>query len=251
MDAPPFGRGYLLREICLTRRSCRDYPWACLVPGFGDKRLADSPTGICRRLMRVTYKLGPCISRQPKAQSMKDLLEKLIGLIPAYFDDLLPLVSGPKRFIAKRLSSDELAMQKALIFLAVSFLIGWVLKIPLLRGDPFLELGTDSAFVLIQVMAYGGALYLAWRIAGGSAAMQKFLTIHFYYSGILKLIETSLHLGIMGTIRAADPLYLRSSMMLRIVGTWPRSLLKTASDCLQIQATDFRFGYSSWDTAPC
>ncbi len=155
--------------------------------------------------MRVTYKLGPCISRQPKAQSMKDLLEKLIGLIPAYFDDLLPLVSGPKRFIAKRLSSDELAMQKALIFLAVSFLIGWVLKIPLLRGDPFLELGTDSAFVLIQVMAYGGALYLAWRIAGGSAAMQKFLTIHFYYSGILKLIETSLHLGIMGTIRAADP----------------------------------------------
>ena len=136
---------------------------------------------------------------------MKDLLEKLIGLIPAYFDDLLPLVSGPKRFIAKRLSSDEPAMQKALIFLAVSFLIGWVLKTPFVRGDPFLELGTDGAFVLIYVMTYGGALYLAWRIAGGRAEIQKFLTIHFYYAGVLKLIETSLYLGIMGTIRAADP----------------------------------------------
>jgi hypothetical protein len=136
---------------------------------------------------------------------MKELLEKLIGLIPAYFGDLLPLISGPKSFIAKRISGDEPAMQKALIFLAVSFLIGWALKTPWLRGDPFLELATDGAFVLIYVLAYGGALYLAWRIAGGRAEIQKFLTIHFYYSGILGFIQTILALGMMGTIRAADP----------------------------------------------
>jgi hypothetical protein len=136
---------------------------------------------------------------------MKELLEKLIGLIPAYFDALFPLVTGPKHFIAERLSSDESAMQKALIFLAVSFLIGWLLKIPLSRGDPLLELGSDGVFVLICVLTYGGALYLAWRIAGGRAEIQKFLTIHFYYSGVLKLLETSTYVGAMGTIRAADP----------------------------------------------
>jgi hypothetical protein len=136
---------------------------------------------------------------------MKDLLEKLLGLIPAYFDDLLPLISGPKRFIAGRLSSDQPAMQKALIFLAVSFLISWVLKIPLSRGDPLLELGAGGAFVLIYVLAYGCALYLAWRTAGGRAEIQKFLPIYFYYAGVLKLLMTITYLGTMGTMRAADP----------------------------------------------
>jgi hypothetical protein len=136
---------------------------------------------------------------------MKDLLEKLIGLIPAYFDDLLPLVTGPKHFIAGRLSSDESPMHKALVFLAVSFLISGVLTIPLSRGDPLLELGVDGVFVLICVMSYGGILYLAWRIAGGRAEIQIFLTIHFYYAGILKLLEASLYLCTMGTIRATDP----------------------------------------------
>jgi hypothetical protein len=137
---------------------------------------------------------------------MKDLFEKLIGLVPAYFDALLPLVTGPKHFIAKRLSRDKSAMQKALVFLAVSFLIGWILKIPLSRKDnPLLELGPDGVFVLIYIMTYGAALCLAWRIAGGRAEIQKFLIIHFYYSGVLTLLVTSLYLGVMGTIRAADP----------------------------------------------
>src|SRR5438034_1682242 len=136
---------------------------------------------------------------------MKELLEKLIGLIPAYFDALLPLLTGPKHFIAERLSSNESAMQKALIFLAVSFLIGWLLKIPLSHGDPLLELGPDGVFVLICVMMYGGVLYLAWRIAGGRVEIQKFLAIHFYYSGVLKLLETGTYVGTMGTIRLVDP----------------------------------------------
>src|SRR4030095_6762655 len=122
---------------------------------------------------------------------MKDLFEKLIGLVPAYFDALLPLVTGPKHFIAKRVSRDKSAMQKALVFLAVSFLIGWILKIPLSRKDnPLLELGPDGVFVLIYIMTYGAALCLAWRIAGGRAEIQRFLIIHFYYSGVLTLLVT-------------------------------------------------------------
>jgi hypothetical protein len=132
-------------------------------------------------------------------------LEKHLGFIPAYFDDLLSLVSGPKRFIAERLSRDEPAIQKALIFLVVSIFISWGLQTPWIQSNPLLELITDIVFVLIYVMAYGGALYLAWYIAGGRSERQKFLTIHFYYSGVLKLMMTSVYLGTMGTLRAADP----------------------------------------------
>jgi hypothetical protein len=135
---------------------------------------------------------------------MKDLLEKLIGLIPAYFDDLLALVSGPKRFFAERLLGQP-AMEKALLFLAVSFSITWLLTAPFNRGDPFLELGTDAAFALAYIVAYGVALYLAWWLAGGRAEIRKFLPIHFYYAGVLKLIFALVFLGTMGALRAADP----------------------------------------------
>ncbi|MCH9639899.1 MAG: hypothetical protein K0U40_10450 [Betaproteobacteria bacterium] len=133
------------------------------------------------------------------------LIEKFIRLIPAYFNTLLPLLTGPKHYIFKHLSNNETEIHKAQAFLAISFLISWTLKIPLARGDPFHELGSDAIFVLIFVMAYGSALYLAWSIVGGRAEIKKFWTIHFYYSGVLKLLMTCTYLATMGTIRAADP----------------------------------------------
>lgn len=136
---------------------------------------------------------------------MKEIFEKLVGLVPAYFEALFPLLTGPKRFIAERLAEGESTMQKSLVFLAISFSIGWILKIPLSRGDPLLELGADSVFALMNVLAYGTALYLAWRIVGGAPGLQKFLTVHFYYAGILLLLATGLYLGFTGTIRAIDP----------------------------------------------
>jgi hypothetical protein len=136
---------------------------------------------------------------------MPDLLEKLIGLFPAYFNDLLALVSGPKRFFARRLSTES-DMKDALLFLAISFLISWILIAPFNRGGSFLvELGTDAAFVLSYIVAYGGALCLAWRIAGARTEIQKFLPIHFYYSGVLKLILSIAFLGAMGALRATEP----------------------------------------------
>lgn len=135
---------------------------------------------------------------------MKEILEKLIGLVPAYFETLFSLLTGPKRFIAERLTQDESAMKEALVFLAVSFALGWILKLPMVRGDPLLQLGAEGAFVLSYVLAYGLALHLAWRIAGGRSSLQKVLTIHFYFAGVFLLLMTLLFLGMMGTIRAID-----------------------------------------------
>lgn len=136
---------------------------------------------------------------------MNDLFEKVVGLIPTYLDDLFSLLSGPKRFIAKRISGSEPAMEKALAFLAVSFFIGWILKISLIRGDPFIELGADAIFTLVYVSAYGSALYAAWFIVGGRSEFKRFMTIHFYYAAIIKLLMSFIFLGMMGAIRMVDP----------------------------------------------
>jgi hypothetical protein len=51
--------------------------------------------------------------------SLEQLLEKLLGFFPTYFDDLLRLIAGPKRFIAERLSTNRLELRDALVFLGV------------------------------------------------------------------------------------------------------------------------------------
>ncbi len=138
---------------------------------------------------------------------MKELIVKLLKQIPAFFEDLFPLVRMPKRFVAKRLSKRKSdTLQKALMFLLVSFLIGWLIELPFTKGDIWQNLGSEGAFVLSYIVLYGGALYLAWRTVGGKGEMQKFFIIFFYYAGIIKLLMSLTFLGIMGTMRALDPI---------------------------------------------
>jgi len=136
---------------------------------------------------------------------MKDFLEKIIRLIPGYFSDLLGLVSGPKRFVADRLSRKDLTMEGPLRFVAVSFMISWIIKAPLNRLDPIIELGADGGFVLACVVLYGGAICLAWRIVGGRAGLKQFFATNFYYAGILMLLSALFYLASMGLLRALDP----------------------------------------------
>jgi hypothetical protein len=92
-----------------------------------------------------------------------------------------------------------------LVFLSVSFLVGWVLTASFIRKEPFLELASDAAFVFCYVMAYGAALYLAWRMVKGRAAASRFFAINFYYAGVLKLIESGWFMAMVGVLRALDP----------------------------------------------
>ena len=137
---------------------------------------------------------------------MKDLLLKFLKLIPAFFEDFFPLVTGPKRFVAKRLSKrNSDALQRALTFLLVSFLISWLIEFPFNEGDIWQNIGPEGAFVLSYIVLYGGALYLAWRTVGGKGKMRNFFIIFFYYAGIIKLLMSLTFLGIMGSMRAFDP----------------------------------------------
>jgi hypothetical protein len=136
---------------------------------------------------------------------MKDVLEKAVALIPAYIADLLQLIQGPKRFAGERVSGEAASIRNALVFLGISFLLSWVIKTSFLRADPLIELATDAAFVLFQVLAFGIVLCLAWRIAAGPVEIPKMFVIHFYFSGVFLIIVAVLFMAMMGTVRAVDP----------------------------------------------
>jgi hypothetical protein len=135
---------------------------------------------------------------------MKDALERIVRFIPAYVGDLLRLLQAPKTFIAGRLARDGSRLQNGLVFLGVSFLVGWVLKASFIRQEPFIELASDAAFVFCRVLGYGAALCVAWRIVQGRAPLSKFFAIHFYYSGVLGLIETGWFMAMVGVLRVRD-----------------------------------------------
>ena len=132
-------------------------------------------------------------------------LEKAFWLIPTYLSNLLRLISGPKRFIAERLSGDQSPVENAWVFLALSVLMGWLLELPFAKFGLFWELARDGGFSVIFAIVFGGALYLAWHWVGGRAELRKFLTISFYYGGALKLMMTMLFLAIIGTMETVSP----------------------------------------------
>ncbi len=99
-----------------------------------------------------------------------------------------------------------------MLFLAVSFAITWVLKVPLLRGDLWLELGTDTVSALVIWVAVGVVTWLGWRCVGGRGSLQGTLLISFYYAGVLQFIQTFSYLGFLGMLRATDPAILAELM---------------------------------------
>lgn len=143
--------------------------------------------------------------------AVKELLERVVGVFPVYFDGLLSLLSGPKTYVAERLKVDgPSALKNALLFLGITHLLQWTLKIPLERGDPLLGLSSDTVFVLILILSYGAALLMAWRLVGARIELRTFFTVHFYFSAIFLVLMAILFLCMTGVLRMLDPaLYAR------------------------------------------
>ena len=132
---------------------------------------------------------------------VKELLERLVTVLPAYFADLIQFTAAPKRFLATRTAT----WTQGLTFLAVSFLLTFIIQLPLTRTDPLLEAATDAAFVFTYVVLFGYAVILAWRAAGGRAPIEGFFAIHFYVAGVIKLLMSATFIIVIGVLRMADP----------------------------------------------
>jgi hypothetical protein len=135
---------------------------------------------------------------------MKDLLDRIIVLIPQYIADLTDLISGPKRFLLQRTESGASHLVDSLLFLALSYVIGSFLDIPFLERDPFIPLAEDASFFAFEVMAFGAALCLAWRLVKGRAEIRILFVIHFYYAGVLWLMIALSLTAEIGVLRATD-----------------------------------------------
>jgi hypothetical protein len=141
-----------------------------------------------------------------------NLLEKVVAIGPGYLSDLLSLIQQPKRFVASRVSKDPVLIRDALAFLTISFALGWIVKMSFLRSAPWLEVLPDAAFVLMEVLAYGAAVCLAWRVVQGRAELQKIFVIHFYYSGVFLLLMAVWFMLLTGIMRSADPVFYAAYM---------------------------------------
>jgi hypothetical protein len=142
-----------------------------------------------------------------RAGRMTGSIDGITAVMRRYFADLTGLMSGPKRFLAAHQANRGTALEDGVRFLAISCLLTFVLELPLGRGNPLLGILTDASAVTTVVLLFGCAVYAAWRLAGAAAAMHQFLTIHFYLSGVLKLIQTGSYVMAYGVLKADPALY--------------------------------------------
>jgi hypothetical protein len=140
---------------------------------------------------------------------MNEFVEKGLRLFPQYFRELIGLLTGPKRFVAARLQEPGL-FEGSLLFLAFSYMSGFILKVPTYTGDLLTELGAGAAFTLLQAVGFGIAIWIAWRAVGGRGALGENLVISLYYAGVIELLMTFMYITFIGTLRTGDPaLYTR------------------------------------------
>jgi hypothetical protein len=164
------------------------------------------------------------------------LLDKAVAIGPGYLTDLLSLIQQPKRFVASRVSRDPVPIRDALAFLAISFALSWVVKMSFLRSAPWLEVLPDAAFVLMEVLTYGAAICLAWRVVRGRAELQKIFVIHFYYSGVFLLLMVVWFMLLMGVIKSFDPVFYKAMLEALYGGTFPSFLQERTVQATQSPA---------------
>ena len=135
---------------------------------------------------------------------MNELVDRAAQLFPAYFRDLLALLTGPKRFVAKRLIG-KAGLEKALLFLAISVAINFLLKLPLSHENLLSELAQTAVFSLVLWTSAGIVTWLAFRAAGGTGTLDRSLAVSFYSFGVLEYLMSLTALSHMGALRAIDP----------------------------------------------
>ena len=101
---------------------------------------------------------------------IEDLLQKAAALFPAYLRDLLAVLTGPKRFVARR-QSERSSLEHATVFLAISVAINFVLKIPLTQENPAWEILRTAAFSFVLWLSAGVVIWIACRVVGGTGAL--------------------------------------------------------------------------------
>jgi hypothetical protein len=139
---------------------------------------------------------------------MKDLFEQILKYLPHYLTEFGAAFSGPKSFIATKLSTDAGdAFGEALLFLGIS------LTLVLLMYTPLLPAGKDFwSFAIPYYVSYIieiplGAMVIrtAWWIVGGRAPARSFFIAYAYYVGVASVLIGAIDLVASGSFKTLDP----------------------------------------------
>jgi len=148
------------------------------------------------------------MARTRYARTVTGTIDRGIAFTRSYFADLFDLLSGPKRFLADRRATHGTSLDAGAVrFLAISFLLTVLVELPLARGNLLFELVADAAFVTVLALLFGWVVYIAWRLVRTAAPMHQVFAIHFYLSGVLKLLATAWYLAVRGLLRSDPALY--------------------------------------------
>jgi hypothetical protein len=138
---------------------------------------------------------------------MNDLFGKALTALPVYIGQVLSLLSGPKRFVLARDMESPQAESEAYTFLGVTIFLTLIAQVSMLpeQKDYLLTFASFAVMAAINLTLMSGALYLAWRLVGGTLGLRTFFTVSCYFSGISTLIFAAFTLLGGGVLRMLDP----------------------------------------------
>lgn len=138
---------------------------------------------------------------------MKELLEKLLGFIPAYLRELALLLGGPKRFMSARNTGSDTDLNSSLMFMGITICLVFILQAPLLDKDIdiWIRLGSGLIQTLSAVLIFAFVLRLAWQLVGGRAKFERFFIAYAYYFSAVLLLLVLVSLCADGIIKSLDP----------------------------------------------
>jgi hypothetical protein len=138
---------------------------------------------------------------------MKDLIEKLLTLVPHYLLSLGRLMAMPKTFLGEIKSETDEAFRDALQFSAISSIIVLIAlsRASPSRGDIWARAASVCILELIGVSGYACILWLAWRIAAGRFKVRQFFTLYSYMVSVALILFTITLLVSLGTEKTLSP----------------------------------------------
>jgi hypothetical protein len=139
---------------------------------------------------------------------MKDLFEQILKYLPHYLTEFGAVFSGPKTFIATKLSADAGdAFGEALLFLGISLTLVLLMYLPLLpAGKDFWNFAIPYyVSYLIEIPMGALVVRAAWWIVGGRAPARPFFITYAYYIGVASVLIGAFDLVASGSFKTLDP----------------------------------------------
>ena len=139
---------------------------------------------------------------------MKDLFEQILKYLPHYLTEFGAVFSGPKSFIATKLSTDAGdAFGEALLFLGISLTLVLLMYTPLLpAGKDFWSFAIPYyVSYIIEIPLAAMVIRTAWWIVGGRAPARPFFITYAYYVGVASVLIGAIDLVASGSFKTLDP----------------------------------------------